>query len=64
MTKAKAKMLVAELIERDLVPSVREIGGNYLVSVASSQGASTAAIEALVALVGGIAASVKSVEFS
>lgn len=64
MTKAKAKLLAAELIERNCTVDVRDMNDVYTVIAASAQGATTAQVDAAVTAVGGITAKVRAVEFT
>lgn len=64
MTKAKARLLASELVERDCSVEVRQVGDNdYTVMAVSKNGATTAQVDGVVTAVGGIAATVRAVEF-
>lgn len=65
MTKAKAKILIAELLDAGLNPRISETAGNYTITVEIPiPGASLNAVQGVETTVGGITAKVIGVQFN
>jgi hypothetical protein len=63
MDKAKAKLLAAELIERDFLPETTVNNGNYSITVKSNTGVTSANVQ-LVETALSVTASIKVVTFT
>lgn len=64
MTKANAKLLLAELVERGFAPKIREASGDYVITVPTPNGVTPAQINQVVNAISGIVGKAKLVEFT